>query len=382
MKVQSANRPLSDSNRLLAAIIDSSDDAVISKTIDGVITTWNRGAERIFGYSADEMVGQPIALLAAAGHEDEMPALLQRLRRGERVDHFETVRRHKDGSDVLVSLTVSPIYDDSGEIAGASKIARDITAARRAADALKLAELRLQEQHRELLHAARLGELGQMAATLAHELNQPLSGIANYLNAGQRLLAADDPNSRAKLAEALQRASDQVRRAAEIGRRLRSYAKPTEGQMQPESMAEMLEEAAALAAIDAGQRGVQVELFTSGEPDVVLADRIEVQQVLLNLIRNAIEAMDNRPRRELRLSTVTLNEGGIEVAVADTGPGISSEIRDRLFQPFVTTKDNGMGIGLSICRRIVEAHGGSLRAEDGDGGGTIFRLTLPSANQA
>lgn len=368
----------SHAERLLAAIVASSDDAIISKTIDGVVTSWNAGAERIFGYAAEEIVGKPISVLAMPGREDEMPGILERLRRGERVDHFETSRRHKDGSTVWVSLTVSPIHDAAGNIIGASKVARDITATRQAAQALAAVEAQMQAQQRELIHAARLGELGQMAATLAHEINQPLSAIINYLRGSQQHLQSDDPEVRRKVARGVSLATEQAIRAGEIVRRLRAFAKPGAGERRAESVGQLIAETAAMATIDADERGVRVILPSPSPTEVVLADRIEVQQVLLNLIRNALDAMENAERRELRLSS-TAAGNMIEVAVADTGPGLAPQVRERLFEPFVTTKTNGMGIGLSICRRIIDTHGGRFWAEDNVGGGTIFRFTLQAA---
>lgn len=375
------NRPGSDrgpAERLLAAIVESSDDAIISKTIDGVITSWNGGAERIFGYAADEMIGQSITRLAVPGREDEMPQILARIRRGERVDHFQTARRHKDGSIVLISLTVSPILDEEGRVIGASKVARDVTAAHKAEAALRQAEARLQEQHRALLHAARLGELGQMAATLAHEINQPLSAVTNYLRGSQRLLSLDPLGNQPRIEDALRRAADQAIRAGDVIRRLRSFAKPSVGRQGPVSIREILEDAASLATIDARQRGVNISLNNLPPEALVIADRIEIQQVLLNLIRNALEAMEGQARRELRLGAATALEM-TEVAVSDTGPGLAQEVREHLFEPFVTTKVDGMGIGLSICRSIVENHGGRFWAEDNSEGGTTFRFTLMAA---
>lgn len=365
---------------LLASIVASSDDAIISKTIEGVVTSWNAGAERIFGYSAAEIVGQPISRLAAPGREHEMPALLERLVRGERVEHFETLRRHKDGSNVLVSLTVSPIHDDTGRVVGASKVARDITASRAAAEALAAAQVRLLQQHSELLHAARLGELGQMAATLAHEINQPLSAVVNYLYATRTLIGAADID-RPMLDQSIKKAAEQAVRAAEVVRRLRTFSRPHEGMLRPESMHQLVTEIIDLATIDAGRRGVAVQLLPHPDDDMVMADRIEVQQVLLNLIRNALEAMDGQDRRELTLS-ITPGSDTVEFAVMDTGAGLDQRVRDHLFQPFVTTKSQGMGIGLSICRKIIEAHGGAFWAEDRAGGGTIFRFTLRRAPTA
>jgi len=374
-------RSLHKTDQLLVALVTSSDDAIISKTVDGVVTSWNAGAERVFGYRAAEMIGRPISLLAMPGREDEMPAILDRVRRGERVEHFETERRHKDGSTVVVSLSVSPIHDEAQRVIGASKVARDITAVRRSADDLKRAETRLREQHRELLHAARLGELGQMAAALGHEINQPLSAIINYLHAAETLLGQGEHAESALLGEAIGLAAGQAVRAAEVVRRMRGFARQNDGRVQPESINWIVEETAALAGIDVGQRGVMVTIAPCRAPDTALVDRIAIQQVILNLIRNALEAMDGQSHRELLLST-TASEEGFVVAVEDTGAGLSPEVRARLFEPFVTTKETGMGIGLSICRKIIDAHGGRFWAEDRPGGGTAFRFLLPTSDAA
>jgi two-component system sensor kinase FixL len=373
--------PPDQTARLLASIVASSDDAIISKTIDGVVTSWNRGAERMFGYAAEEVVGGPIAILATPGREDEMPGILERLRRGERVEHFETNRRRKDGGVLAVSLTVSPILDDAGRVIGASKVARDITAARAAAESLREARALLLEQHRQLTHAARLGELGQMAAILAHEINQPLSAVVNYVRGCQRLLAMDDPVARSRIEEAMRAAGDQAMRASEIVRHLRSFARPQEGVQRPESISRIIDESATLATIDAGRRGVTVARIARLDNDLVFADRIGVQQVLLNLIRNALEAMDGHDRPRLELSAVS-REDVVEVAVSDTGPGLAAMVRERLFEPFVTTKGAGMGIGLSICRQIIERHGGRMWVDDNPGGGATFRFTLRAAPPA
>jgi two-component system sensor kinase FixL len=377
-EVERSAAALQKSETVLAAIVASSDDAIISKTMDGVVTSWNAGAERLFGYSADEMIGQSISRLSVDGREDEMSRILARLSKDERIDHFETVRRHKTGAEVFVSLTVSPMHDEAGRVIGASKVARDITAARASADALKRAQDRLREQHLELLHAARLGELGQMSATLAHEINQPLSAIVNYLHAGQSLIRRDDPSARPMLAEALRRAAEQASRTAEVVRRLRVFAKPNEGLLKPEPINSILEETTAMAAFDARRLGVEVALALDPEAGLVSANRIEIQQVLLNLIRNALEAMETEVRGDLRLSTASEGDK-IVVSVGDTGPGLDPKIRARLFEPFNTSKRDGMGIGLSICRRIVEAHQGSIWTDAEPKGGTTFRFSLPKA---
>jgi two-component system sensor kinase FixL len=365
--------------QLLAAVVASSDDAIISKSVDGIVTGWNPAAERIFGYSADEMIGHPIAALSAPGREGEMPAILEQVKRGERIDHMETVRRHKSGRLVNIFLTVSPIYDTAGRLIGASKLARDITAAKLVEADLSAAREQLEQQRSELLHATRLSELGQLAAALAHEVNQPLSAIANYLTGVQHLRrkAANDE----KVDEGVARAVEQALRAGEIIRRLRGFARPSRGEMQPEPINQILQDAVALAGLDVRAAGIDIRLRQDPAAHLVAADRIEIQQVVFNLVRNAIDAVSGQRNKIVSLSTA-MRGPEIEVAVADSGPGLAPAVKDRLFQPFVTTKTTGMGIGLSICRRIVDGHGGRLWAEDNPQGGAIFRFTLPAARAA
>jgi PAS domain S-box-containing protein len=187
---ESSLRESEHRSRSLAAIVESSDDAIISNSLEGFVTTWNKSAERIFGYTAKEMIGQSILRLAAPDHGDEMIEILDRIKRGERVDHYETIRRRRDGSAVHVSLSVSPIHDIADKLVGASKVARDITASTLANAALRDSQARLQELNSELLHVSRLSAMGEMASVLAHELNQPLSAISNYMKGSRRLLAA------------------------------------------------------------------------------------------------------------------------------------------------------------------------------------------------
>ena len=233
-------------------------------------------------------------------------------------------------------------------------------------------EARLQELQSELVHISRLTAMGEMASALAHELNQPLSAIANYLKGSHRLIAArTDPES-LRVGEALDKAAEQALRAGEIIRRLRDFVARGETEMKEESLTKLVEEASALALVGAKQHGVRVRFDLDPRADRVFADKIQVQQVFLNLMRNAIEAMAEAgsPRRELLLSSTRGDDGMVEASVADTGPGIADEIAAKLFQPFVTTKRQGMGVGLSISRTIIEAHGGSLWAEPNPGGGT------------
>jgi two-component system sensor kinase FixL len=365
--------------RSLAAIVESSDDAIISNALDGIVTSWNRSAERIFGYEASEMIGQSVLRLAIPGHGDDIMDILRRIKLGERVDHYQTMRRHKDGSTLHVSLTVSPIYNVSGELVGASKVARDITATARANAALQESQSRLQELHAELAHVSRLSAMGEMASALAHELNQPLAAISNYMKGSRRLLASSqDPNA-AKIEAALDKAAEQAIRAGQIIRRLREFVSRGESERRVERVSRLIEEASALGLVGAREQGISLRFDFDPANDLVLADRVQIQQVLVNLLRNAMEAMGGAARRELTIVSARADDGMIEVSVSDTGQGFGENVQANLFQPFFTTKEAGMGVGLSISRTIIEAHGGQMRAEANAAGGATFRFTLPSA---
>jgi len=236
-------------------------------------------------------------------------------------------------------------------------------------------EERLKQVQSELIHVSRVNEMGLMVWTLAHELNQPLAAINNYLRAGQMLAERSDM---AKLRTTLQRAGEQSGRAGQIIQRLRNFVKKGETERRVEDIRATLEEARTLAEADAGERG-SIEISAGPGLPSALIDKVQIQQVLLNLIRNALEAMAESPRREIVVSAFPADEDMIEIRVADTGPGLALEVREKLFRPFTTTKAHGMGVGLSICRSIVEAHGGRLWATDNPGGGTVFCFTLPGA---
>jgi two-component system sensor kinase FixL len=360
----------------LAAIVESSDDAIIGKTLDGIVTSWNKAAERTFGYTAAEMIGQSILRLAVPERVDDMTEILNRIKRGERVSHYETVRRHKNGTLLDVSLSVSPIYDAGGHLVGASKVARDITVAKRTETALRESQIQLQELQSELLHAARLSVMGQMASTMAHELNQPLTAVVNYLEAARHLIRSGKVATE-RLDDLMGRAVAQAERAGGVIRHLRQFVAKGETERRAEDLNQLIEEALALALVGTRQSIVRVALELDRSLPLVLADGVQIQQVVLNLVRNAIEAMAESDPRVLTVSTHTVADT-VEIRIADTGPGISPELGDRLFQPFATTKKTGMGLGLSICREIVEAHEGRLVNAPRTEGGTEFRVTLPS----
>ena len=239
----------------------------------------------------------------------------------------------------------------------------------------KRMDSRLQELQAELFHAARLSAVGQMTATLAHELNQPLTATTSSIGAARRLLAGgeiDLPTTQKVIAEA----AGQARRAGQIIRRLSDFVARGETEKRFEIVTTMVEEAGALSLVGADALGVTTRFGFDPNVSAAFVDRIQIQQVLFNLMRNAAEAMAGRPERRLGVSTALTRDGMVEIAVADTGPGLPKQVADHLFQPFVSTKRNGMGLGLSICRSIVDAHGGRLWSEANPGGGTIFRFTI------
>jgi two-component system, LuxR family, sensor kinase FixL len=357
-----------DAAARLAAIVESSDDAILSENLQGVITSWNKAAERLFGYEAAEIVGQSITAILPPDRIDEEIMLLERISNGDKVDHYGTTRRHKDGRMFHVLVTISPIKVASGRIVGASKILRDLS--RRDAH-----ERRIQELQAELAHVQRLTELGQVVSTLVHEVNQPLTAIGNYVNACRRLLAS---SRQEQVHSALKQIADQTDRARQIVQRIRDFVRKSDTQMRAEHLPQVFDEIVDLTEASVRQEGLRITTYVDPAASAAVIDKVQVHQVLFNLMRNGIEAMQGQVRRELAVSAKPAEDGMLEISVADTGPGLPDQVRSKLFQPFVTTKPNGMGVGLSVCRAIVEAHGGRLWAEDNPGGGTVFRFTVRS----
>jgi len=354
----------------LRSILDTVPDAMIVIDVHGIIQSFSATAERLFGWSADEAVGQNVSMLMPQPYHDAHDGYLTRyVTTGERriigIGRV-VVGERRDGSTFPVELSV-------GEMKSADRryftgFVRDLTERQET-------ERRLQDLQSELVHVSRLTAMGEMASALAHELNQPLSAAANYLKGSRRLLESDTPDL-PRLRDAMEKAGEQTLRAGQIIRRLRDFVARGESEPRIENLPKAIEEAGVLALIGAAERGVRVHNRIDRRVDLVLADKVQIQQVLVNLMRNAIEAMQVSDRRELTVSAVPAKGGMIEVAVADTGPGISPGIAERLFQPFFTTKSQGMGVGLSISRTIVEAHGGRIWVEANDKGGATFRFTL------
>jgi C4-dicarboxylate-specific signal transduction histidine kinase len=240
------------------------------------------------------------------------------------------------------------------------------------------ADARAHELQLELLHSSRLSAAGQMAGALAHELNQPLTAVTNSVNAGRRLTANGTCRRVDTVHSVLDEAADQALRAGEIIRRLREFVTRGETEMRIENLPTLIREASDFASAGTGAGGAQIRLCFDPRAEMVFGSRIQLQQVMLNLMRNAHEAMAQSERRKLEVVTTRLDDETIEITIADSGPGLPEEIAERVFEPFQSTKPNGMGLGLSICRSIVESHRGNLRYESNRGGGAVFCVTLPA----
>jgi len=368
---------LVERDALLTSILETVPDAMIVIDAQGIIQTLSATAERLFGYRAADLIGRNVSIL--------MPDA-DRRRHDQYIDRYlRTAEPRIIGiGRVVVGLRKNgdtfPMHLSVGEAHTAERrlftgFVRDLTERQEF-------QQRLTELQSELAHMARATALGEMASTLAHELNQPLTAVANYLKGSRRLLESGTPDAVGRASEAIDLAADQALRAGEIIRRLREFVARGESEQRVEPLIRLVEEAAALALIGAQEYGVRAAFAFDPAADFVLADRIQIQQILVNLIRNAMDAMHESPRRDLTVSTHRLDRDTIRVDVADTGPGIAPLIADQLFQPFVTTKAHGLGVGLSISRTIAQAQGGELWVDAREGGGAVFRLTLKSARRA
>jgi two-component system sensor kinase FixL len=354
----------------LQSILDTMPDAMIVIDDNGVIMSFSAAAERLFGWAATEVLGHNVSMMMPSPYRDQHDGYIDRYKAtGERriigIGRV-VVGERKDGSTFPMELSVGEVRSGGQRLF--TGFVRDLTER-------QTTERRLQDMQSELVHVSRLTALGEMASALAHELNQPLSAIANYVKGSERLLAAEPPDKE-KIAGALANAAAQALRAGQIIRRLRDFVAKGEAERRIESLPKLLEEAGALAMIGAKERGVHLRFDIARDIELVLADKVQVQQVVLNLMRNAIDAMEDATRRELVVAARPLDDDMVDISVSDTGPGIAPEIAEHLFQPFMTTKASGMGVGLSISRTIVESHGGRIWAEPRQGGGTVFHFTL------
>ena len=350
-----------ETRRRLAAIVESSEDAIFSTTAEGQVTSWNKGAEVLYGYPADEMLGKPVSLIAPPERLDEVLQNQKRLNAGERIEPYETQRRRKDGTLVPLSLSIFPLRNKAGDIVGSSAIARDITARLKSEAALRRSE--------------RLATAGRLAASIAHEINNPLEAVTNLI-----YLARNDPQ---KSAQYLQMADVELDRIAKIARQTLGFVRPSAA-AGPFDLNATLDEVLALHARRLESKHIEVRKRYRN-PATVHGDAGEIRQLLANLIGNAIDALPDGGRLELRTLPVLDRASGlhgVRVTVADSGSGIRSEHRSRIFEPFFTTKrDVGTGLGLWLAHEIVQKHGGRLRVRSRTAGnptGTVFQAFLPA----
>ena len=372
-RASAINSALAEREAHLRSILETVPDAMIVIDERGLVQSFSHTAERLFGWAADEVVGRNVKMLMPSPYREQHDSYLERYyRTGERriigIGRV-VVGERKDGSTFPMELAVGEMTGKRGRFF--TGFIRDLTERQET-------ETRLQELQTELVHVSRLTALGEMASALAHELNQPLAAIANYLEGSAELLGREQVPTD-KVRSAVQKANDQALRAGEIIRRLRDFVARGEAERRIESLPKLIEEASALALVGAKEHGVAVRYAMDASVDLVLADRVQVQQVILNLIRNAMDAMEEAPIRQLTIAVARTGPDQAEISVADTGPGLDPAIA--LFQPFVTTKRTGMGVGLSISRTIVEAHGGRIWAEPNPNGGATFRFTLRTADR-
>ena len=361
----------------LRSILATVPDAMVVIDEKGSILSFSAAAEKMFGYHEAEVIGENVSMLMPSPDRERHDGYLANYRRtGERkiigIGRVTSARR-RDGHTFPIELSIGEAWVGDQRIF--TGFIHDITQRQQA-------EAQLKDLQAELAHFGRVSEMATLASSLAHELNQPLTAVTSYCQSIRHLARAEaDPSTRELIAEAADEAANEALRAGEIVRHLRDFFARGDTERQVEELPRLITEANALALVGSRELGIEVQVALDPEAELVLADRVQIQQVLINLIRNAMDAMVDA---EERLLTITTAEGPgnlVTIAVQDTGSGISDAIASQLFQPFVTSKPTGMGIGLSICRTIIEAHGGRIWFESASEGGTIFRFTLPGVGK-
>ena len=356
----------------LRSILATVPDAMVLIDEKGSILSFSAAAEKMFGYAEAEVVGENVSMLMPSPDRERHDGYLKNYREtGTRkiigIGRVTTAR-HRDGNTFPIELSVGEAWVEDKRIF--TGFIHDLTERR-------TADMRLRDLQTELAHVGRLSEMGTLASSLAHELNQPLTAIASYCEGAADLLEGEpDAESLEMAREALRDTAGQAVRAGQIVRRMREFLSHGEIEHHVESLSRIVTEANALALVGSREHGIDVQVSLDPYGDTVFVDRIQIQQVLFNLVRNAIEAMLESASRSLTITT-SADAEMVTISIEDTGSGISETLAPQLFQPFVTSKQAGMGIGLSICRTIVEAHGGRIWFEPGSEGGTIFRFTLP-----
>jgi two-component system sensor kinase FixL len=377
--------------REIQALLDAAVDAVIIIDHLGCITTFNRSAERMFGYEAAELIGNNVSILMPEPHRTEHDRYLERYARTG-IPHIigvgrEVEAQRKDGTRFPVFLSVGQVADsDPPRFVG---FVRDVTIERAALAAIQAERDRVKARHDEelqlrrlqerMMHVSRMATMGEMAAGIAHEINQPLSAIATYARACERFLRAEEPDLPETL-ESLREISQEAMRAGGIIKRLRQLMSGRASEYTDTDVNEIIEDLSVLANADARVHRVTVELhLTPGLPRV-RADRTQLQQMVLTMVHNAIEALTavTTGNRVVRISTGLLNDGRVEISISDNGPGVAPEIAERLFIPFATTKPTGTGLGLAISQTIAQAHGGTIGHRRVAPTGACFYVRLPT----
>jgi len=350
--------------RTLAAIVESCDDAIVSKDLNGIVTSWNASAERIFEHRAEEMIGQPILRIIPEELHDDERKILERIRRGERIEHFDTVRVAKSGRRIEVSLTISPVRDNTGQVIGAAKIARDISDRKRADEELRRAE--------------KLAAAGQLAASIAHEINNPMQSLTNLLSLiGYRTSLDDDTRRLVSLADA------ELARMAHITRQMLSFYRQSSVPV-PVKVTEVMEDVLELFVVR--MRSNDIKLKRRYEfAEHIQAFPSELRQLFANLVSNAMEAIGRGGQIQVRIAPgrdwTAPERSGVRIVIADNGSGIADNLRGRIFDAFVTTKaEKGTGLGLWVVRGIIAKHSGVIRVRSSarpKRSGTVFSVFLP-----
>lgn len=368
-----AERRAAEEQARLRALFDTAVDGMILIDARGIVLMFNPACEKLFGFGAAEVVGQNVKILMPPPYHQEHDGYLDNYRTSGHRKIIgigrEVVGRRKDGTTFPMHLSVGEAKQSGGTTF--IGIIHDLTQQ-------KSAERRVRELTAELVHTSRLSAMGQLSSSLAHELNQPLTAIMNYTQAAREMLASAGTSVPPRIPEFLEKAAEQAGRAGQIIRRLRSYVEKGNVERSAADLGQIVEEAAGLATIGAKVDGIQIAYDLAPNLPAVHVDRIQIQQVVVNLVRNAVEVLANAEQRNLIIRTTAAEPDAQEVAIIDSGPGIAPEVAQQLFKPFVTTKKSGMGIGLSISHSIIEAHGGRIWVEPNPQGGAIFRFHIPA----
>lgn len=367
---------LQEREALLSSIIDTVPGAVITIDEMGVIQSFSASAERTFGYLAAEIIGSKINVLMPDPYRAEHDGYMESYKRTgvKKIIGIGrvVVAQRKDGSTFPIELSV-------GEMRIRNKrlfvgVVRDITAK-------GFGERQIHQLQTQLLQASRLTGMGEMSSALAHELNQPISAIMSYADAALHLLGSNVDPKAEKIREIIGKAAAQARRAGQIVHHLRQFVLTGEGEKTQSDLNAVIQDSLAMAMI--GSPPIEPQILLKLKPALppALIDRVQIQQVLVNIIKNAIEALAGTPQPEIIIETTVDLDGQLKVSISDNGPGLNAGVMERMFHPFVTTKTKGMGMGLSICRSIIENHGGKISAENARGGGAKFVFTVPSAQE-